>query len=127
MNKITDAHIVLTGKVNGFDVTVEGDVKDVVIDKDPPASIEDYGSTRLFKPQQYVLKFKPQDDGVQFTSKIAPKVVKHRVTLETDGEIHPAMNLSVYKQRAAVPENASWRYTSSTKTIVFEWEEEVYR
>lgn len=133
--KLDEAHVVITGKYNGFDVSLEGDVEDVVVDteEDEEDWREDFFSDQyadplktLVQPMQYVVKFKPKDSGEQFVYKVQPKKVYHSATLETIGETHPAYNIERYRDMVKAPKYSTWRYDTDEKLITIEWTEEVY-
>lgn len=135
--KLDDAHVVITGKYNGFDVTLEGDVEDVVVDteeEDEDPWVENFFSDQyadpfktLVEPLQYVVKFKPKANGVQFVYKVQPKVVSRSASMVTEN----AENESVEKARRATgaPEDAQvyTGFDEENNTVVsFTWKENIY-
>lgn len=132
--KLDEARVVISGKVNGFDVTLEGDVEEVYVDTEEEEDwTEDFFSDQYvdpFKttvqPLQYVVKFKPKPSGEQLVYKVQPKRVRHAAYLETTGEKHPVYNIETYRKQAGAPSDSTWKYDTENKTITIEWVELVY-
>lgn len=127
---LTNGHVVITGKVDGFDVSIEGDIKDIKVSNDAAERDLDFFDpdyTRMPKSfmheVQYTVRFK-NAGGTQLTYRVHPQKVKHVVTLPCDS--HPAKAIKRYQKRAKAPDNHVWQHDSTAMTITFRWDEDVY-
>ena len=139
---IRDASVVVSGTdPSGNPIEVKADVEDVRVERD--MSMEEfenfYGRPNAFvTSDQYFLKMRPRQDGVQYTFTVHARTVERTAEIEVDG-CTPA---KIEQARIAVgaPEDAGVRMygagywpeavrvdiaTQKTK-LIFVWEEKVF-
>lgn len=120
--KLEDAHMVLTGKVNGREVKFEGDVKGLY----PHFGVDDeyYENTNLdfHDAQRYFLEFQGDSEGKYGTISRQMLDVEHVVTMYH--EAPTAKLIAQFAEAAGVPEDASIRINNGLpKEITFTWTE----